>query len=197
MRVEVDAAQPLERGVRGDQALVDLVGGDLQRRPRRALRASGSAAGTARPPARSARTPARRRTPPPAAGTPARSRRAAPGAIAASSPSPRTVWRPATTSSPCASSRKSMYRRRSPSAGSRVKPTPAPETPPALPNTIRCRITAVPSVVGDLVQRGGTRAPSARPTTRAPLRRRAASCSIGSCGNGRRSAPRSARGGPR
>ena len=51
---------------------------------------------------------------------------------------------PATTSSPCALTRKSPYGLFSPVAALRVKPTPVPELSSRLPNTIACTLTAVP-----------------------------------------------------
>ena len=51
---------------------------------------------------------------------------------------------PATTSSPCAFSRKSPKKIFSPVEGSRVKQTPVPESSPVFPNTICTTFTAVP-----------------------------------------------------
>ena len=58
------------------------------------------------------------------------------------------VRMPATTSSPCALVKYSPYSRLSPVDGSRVKATPVPESPPMLPNTIDCTLTAVPRSCG-------------------------------------------------
>ncbi len=51
---------------------------------------------------------------------------------------------PATTSSPWALTRKSPYSPVAPVAGSRVKPTPVPDSLSRLPNTMAWTLTAVP-----------------------------------------------------
>ncbi len=55
---------------------------------------------------------------------------------------------PATTSSPCALTRKSPYAPFAPVAGSRVNPTPVPEFSSRLPNTMAWTLTAVPRSCG-------------------------------------------------
>ena len=57
-------------------------------------------------------------------------------------------WMPATTSSPCASTRNSPKGTASPVDGLRVKATPVPERSPLLPNTICTMFTAVPRSSG-------------------------------------------------
>ena len=106
------------------------------------------------------------------------------GAAAASASWPRALRRPETTSSPCALNRKSTQGAGSPVEGWRVKPTPAPEVPPALPNTMRCTVTAVPMSSDRPLSRRYSRALGAcqLPNTAAMAR---SSCSCGDCGKGR------------
>ena len=63
------------------------------------------------------------------------------------------VRMPATTSSPCALTRNSPKKRRSPLEGSRVKQTPVPELSPRLPNTMAMTVTAVPQSSGNRLMR--------------------------------------------
>ena len=58
------------------------------------------------------------------------------------------VRMPATTSSPCAFTRNSPKKRRSPDDGSRVKQTPVPDVSPRLPKTMAITVTAVPQSSG-------------------------------------------------
>ncbi len=58
------------------------------------------------------------------------------------------VRTPDTTSSPCASTRKSPEGSRAPVSSSREKATPEHEVSPLFPNTICCTFTAVPQLSG-------------------------------------------------
>ena len=73
---------------------------------------------------------------------------ARPGSSSASSCSGRGVRTPETTSSPCASSRKSPLGSGAPVTSSRENATPVAEPAPRLPNTICWTLTAVPQSSG-------------------------------------------------
>ncbi len=60
----------------------------------------------------------------------------------------RGVRTPLTTSSPCASGRKSPLGSGAPVTSSRVKTTPEPDVGPLLPKTICWTLTAVPQASG-------------------------------------------------
>ena len=89
---------------------------------------------------------------------------------------------PATTSSPCALTRKSPYGLLSPVAALRVKPTPVPELSSRFPKTIAWIFTAVPSswFIFSRTRYAIARAPFHERNTASTAPR---SCFIGSCGN--------------